>query len=75
MKPQNFSCLVQKLTDDLNKANTQQEIIKDLLWERMNFTIHALKMKTHSNEQLIKMLESTIEKAQKLEKDHLDKQS
>lgn len=75
MKPQTFSCLVEKITDDLKTANRQQEIIKNILWERMNFAINALKNKTHSTEKITESLESTIKKVQDLEIIYLNEHS
>jgi hypothetical protein len=75
MKPQTFSCLVQKLTDGLNEANTQQEMIKDLLCERMRFAISALKKKKLPISSVIEELELTLLRVTNLENNHLDKQS
>lgn len=75
MKPQTFSCLIEKITDDLKATNRQQEIIKNILWERVNFAIHALKNKTLPPEKIIESLESTIKKVQDLETICLDEYS
>lgn len=75
MKPQTFSCLVRKATTDLTEVVSQQEKIKNILWERMKFAANALKNKTCSVSLIVEELESTLNKVNDLENIFLNEKS